>query len=111
MLPSIVFFAFLVGLLLQCQSQLSVIDMLSSQGSQLPLAQLLGQLVYYLVAGWGLVILIGTFASALLIAIGFIYWFTGFEPFKGRRMVVGGIILFIAMQWLSFNPPWRLILG
>jgi len=111
MLPLIVFFAFVVGLLLQHQRQLSVIDTLCSQGSQLPLDQLLAQLVYYLVAGWGLVILIGTFASALLIAIGFIYWFTGFEPFKGKRMVVGGIILFIAMQWLSFNPPWRLILG
>jgi hypothetical protein len=111
MLPSIVFFAFLVGLLLPYQRQLSVIDTFCFQGSQLPLDQLLAQLVYYLVVGWGLVILIGTFASALLIAIGFIYWFTGFEPFKGRRMVVGGIILLIAMQWLSFNPPWRLILG
>jgi hypothetical protein len=75
------------------------------------LGQLLTQLIYYLVTGWGVVILIGSFASALLIAIGFIYWVTGFEPFKGRRMVVGGIVLFIAMQWLAFNPPWRLVLG
>jgi len=89
----------------------SVISTFCSQGSQFPLDQLLAQLTYYLVAGWGLVILIGTFASALLIALGFIYWFTGFEPFKGRRMVVCGVILFIAMQWLSLNPPWRLILG
>lgn len=111
MLLSIVFFAFLVGLLRKNREQPSVIDAFFSQGSQLLLSQLLAQLVYYLVAGWGLVILIGTLASALLIAVGFIYWFTGFEPFKGRRMVVGGIILFIVMQWLSFNPPWRLILG
>lgn len=88
-----------------------MINTFCSQESQLPLEQLLAQIIYYLVTGWGLAILIGSFASALLIAIGFIYWFTGFEPSKGRRMVVGGIILFIAMQWLSFNPPWRLILG
>jgi hypothetical protein len=57
------------------------------------------------------VILFGTFTSALLIAIGFIYWFTGFDSKKGRKMVIGGILLFIAMQWLAFNPPWLLILG
>jgi len=85
--------------------------MLYIQGADLPLDQLLDKLVSYLIAGWGLVILIGSFASAILIAIGFIYWFTGFETLKGRRMVVGGIILFIAMQWLAFNPPWQLILG
>jgi len=111
MLPLIAFLGFLVSLLLQYQRQLSVIGTLCSQGSQFVLDQLLARLVYYLVAGWSLVILISTLASALLIAIGLIYWFTGFAPFKGRRMVVGGVILFIAMQWLSFNPPWRLILG
>jgi hypothetical protein len=64
-----------------------------------------------LLTGWRIVILIGTFASALLIAMGFIYWFTGINTKKGRNMVIGGIILFIAMQWLAFNPPWQVILG
>ena len=81
------------------------------QGSQLPLQQLLEQLTYYLITGWGIVILIGTFAAALLIAIGFIYWFSGIDPKKGKNMVIGGVILFIAMQWLAFNPPWQVILG
>jgi hypothetical protein len=79
------------------------------QDSNLPLQQLLEQLTFYLITGWGLVILIGTFAAALLIAIGFIYWFTGVDPKKGKNMVIGGIILFIAMQWLAFNPPWQYI--
>lgn len=85
--------------------------MLLLQEQEFPLESFFQQLLQYLVTGWGIIILIGTFASALLIALGFIYWFTGFEPRSGRRMVIGGIILFIAMQWLAFNPPWQLILG
>ncbi|MFX1577065.1 MAG: hypothetical protein ACFFCF_07805 [Promethearchaeota archaeon] len=75
------------------------------------LQNLLEQLTHYLITGWGFVILIGTFASALLIAIGFIYWCSGVDSKKGRNMVFGGIILFVVMQWLAFNPPWQLILG
>jgi hypothetical protein len=85
--------------------------MLMLQGSSLLLQSLLEQLTYYLITGWGIVILVGTFASALLIALGFIYWCTDVDPKKGRKMVIGGIILFIAMQWLAFNPPWQVILG
>jgi hypothetical protein len=57
------------------------------------------------------VILVGTFASALLIAVGFIYWLTGVNPKKGRNMIFGGILLFIVMQVLAFSPPWQIILG
>lgn len=81
------------------------------QSSELPLEQLFANLIQYLITGWGIIILIGSFASAILIAVGFIYWFTGFDQLRGRRMVVGGIILFIAIQWLAVNPPWQLILG
>lgn len=81
------------------------------QGSPFPLQNLLEQLTNYLITGWGLVILFGTFASALLIAVGFIYWFTGVDPKRGRKMVLSGIILFFTMQWLAFNPPWQIILG
>ncbi|MFW9830176.1 MAG: hypothetical protein ACFFD8_00110 [Candidatus Thorarchaeota archaeon] len=79
--------------------------------SPLPFQQLLEQITYLLITGWGIVILVGTFASAILIAAGFIYWFTGVNPKKGRNMVIGGIVLFVTMQWLALNPPWQLILG
>jgi len=83
--------------------------MIILQGSLLQ--NLLEQLSSYLITGWGFVILIGTFASALLIAFGFIYWFSGLDTKKGKKMVIGGICLFIVMQWLAFCPPWQLILG
>lgn len=79
--------------------------MLLFRGSQFPLQNLLEQLTYYLVTGWGIVLLFGTFAAAILIALGFIYWFTGMDSKKGRKMVIGGIILFLIMQWLAYNPP------
>jgi hypothetical protein len=85
--------------------------MLIFQGSLPLLQQLLEQLTYYLIIGWWIVILIGTFAATLLIALGSIYWFTGVDSKKGKNMVIGGVILFIAMQWLAFNPPWQAILG
>lgn len=85
--------------------------MLIFQGSLPLLQQLLEQLIYYLIIGWGIVILIGTFAATLLIALGFIYWFTGMDSKRGKNMVIGGVILFIAMQLLAFNPPWQAILG
>lgn len=81
------------------------------QGFGISLDSLFSQLVYYLTNGWGLIVLVGSYASAILIAIGFIYWFSGFETNKGRRMVVGGIILFVVMQWLVVNPPWQFLLG
>jgi hypothetical protein len=81
------------------------------QGFGISLSDLFSQLQYYLTNGWGIIILVGSFASAILIAVGFIYWFSGFETNKGRRMVIGGIILFVVMQWLAVNPPWQLLLG
>ncbi len=83
--------------------------MILLQGSLLQ--NLLEQLTSYLITGWGFVIVIGTFASALLVAFGFIFWFTGFDTRRGKKMVIGGIFLFIVMQWLVFNPPWTIILG
>ena len=78
---------------------------------ELPLDAIFAQVQHYLISGWGIIILIGSFASAMFIALGLIYWLSGFEPFKGRRMVVSGIILFVAMQWLALNPPWLLIMS
>lgn len=84
---------------------------LIGRGLELLLASLLEQLTGYLLAGWGVIILAGSLASVLLVLLGLIYWFTGYKSSNGRRMVVGGIILFIVMQWLALNPPWQLILG
>jgi len=81
------------------------------QVSNLPLQQLPEQLSYYLITGWSFIILIGTFNAVLLIAMGFFYWFTGVNPKKGQKRVIGGIILFITMQWLAFSPPWQFIFG
>ena len=73
-----------------------------------PFDALFTQIELYLRSGWNIIVTIGSFASAILIALGLIYWFSGFEEHKGRKMVIGGVILFIAMQWLAFNPPWQL---
>lgn len=79
------------------------------QGSLLQ--NLFEQITFILITGWGIVILVGTIASALLVAFGFIYWFTGLDTKKGKKMAIGGIVLFFVMQWLAINPPWRVILG
>ena len=83
--------------------------MIVLQGSLLE--NLLEKLTLVLITSWGIVILVGTFASALLVAFGFICWFTGFDSKKGKKMIIGGIFLFIIMQWLAINPPWQFILG
>ncbi|MDO8124231.1 MAG: hypothetical protein Q6364_07620 [Candidatus Hermodarchaeota archaeon] len=79
--------------------------------SNLSFQQLLEQIEYYLLTGWNLLLLIGIFNAVLLIALGLINWFTGSNPKKGKKMVLGGIILFIAIQWFVFNPPWQYIFG
>lgn len=71
---------------------------------------LFAQIEIYLRSGWSILVTIGSFASAILIALGLIYWFSGYEEHKGRKMVMGGVILFIAMQWLAWNPPWQYFL-
>jgi hypothetical protein len=81
------------------------------QGSPFPLQNLIEQLTYTLITSWGLVILVGSFASALLIAIGFISWLSGISTKRGKRMLIGGVILFFVMQWLGLNPPWLILLG
>ena len=81
------------------------------QGPLFPLQSLMEQLTYVLITSWGIVILVGTFASALLIAIGFISWLSGIGTRRGKRMIIGGVILFFVMQWLALNPPWLILLG
>ncbi|MFX1301427.1 MAG: hypothetical protein ACFFDE_10900 [Promethearchaeota archaeon] len=79
--------------------------------SKLSFQQLLEQITHYLLTGWNLILLIGIFNAVLLITLGLINWFTGANPKRGKKMVLGGIILFIAIQWLVFNPPWQYFFG
>jgi hypothetical protein len=79
--------------------------------SNLSFQQLLEQIVYYIFTGWNLLLLIGIFNAALLIALGLINWFTGANPKRGKKMILGGIILFVVIQWFVFNPPWQIIFG
>lgn len=54
---------------------------------------------------WNITMLIGNFASIFSIALGFIFWATGYDTRGGKKMIVGGIILFLAITYLSKNPP------
>lgn len=75
-------------------------------GVQFPFDILLEQFIHCLIVGWGLVIFIGNFAAAVFIALGLISWLSGWNSGRAKQMVLGGIILFIMMQWMTFNPPW-----
>ncbi len=75
-------------------------------GAQFPLDQFIGQFIHYLIIAWGLILFTGNFIAATLIALGVIFWLSGWKPSRGRQMVVGGIVLFIAMQWMAFSAPW-----
>jgi hypothetical protein len=73
---------------------------------QLPLDTLIAQFIHYLVIAWGVILFIGNFIAAMLIALGVIFWLSGWKPSRGRQMVLGGIVLFIAMQWMALSTPW-----
>ena len=65
------------------------------------LTDLLGKLVTI----WSITLLIGNFAGVLAIAIGFIMWGTNYDSHGGKKLIVGGIILLIAMIYLTQYPP------
>jgi len=75
-------------------------------GAQFPLDPLIGHFIHYLIITWGLILFTGNFIAATLIALGILFWLSGWKPSRGRQMVVGGIVLFIAMQWMAFSAPW-----
>lgn len=78
----------------------------TTYAAQFLLDILLEQFIHYLIVGWGLVIFIGNFTAAVLITLGLISWLSGWNSGRTKQMVVGGIILFIMMLWMAFNPPW-----
>jgi len=59
-----------------------------------------------MILAWGIILLVGNFIAAIFIASGVIYWLTGWNPSRGKQMVIGGIVLFIAIQWMAFTTPW-----
>ncbi|MFW9935692.1 MAG: hypothetical protein ACFFDU_09375 [Candidatus Thorarchaeota archaeon] len=73
---------------------------------QLPIDLLLEQFIHYLLIAWGVILFIGNFTAVVLIALGVIFWLSGRKPSRGRQMVVGGFVLFFAMQWMAFTAPW-----
>ena len=75
-------------------------------GVQLPLDSLIAQIIHYLTIAWGLILFIGNFIASMLIALGVIFWLSGWKLSRGRQMVLGGIILFLVMLWMAWNAPW-----
>ena len=66
---------------------------------------ILEQIINDLILLWDTIILIGNFVSLATIVIGVIYWLTDYDPRGGKKIVVGGILLFIIIMYLSQNPP------
>ena len=74
-------------------------------GAQPPLDSLIGQFLHYMILAWSLILFVGNIIAVIFIALGFIYWLAGWNPSRGKQMVIGGIVLFIAMQWMAFTTP------
>ena len=58
-----------------------------------------------MILAWSLILFVGNIIAVIFIALGFIYWLAGWNPSRGKQMVIGGIVLFIAMQWMAFTTP------
>ena len=65
----------------------------------------LDNLLAQLVQIWSITLLVGNFAAVLAIAAGFIMWGTNYDSHGGKKMIIGGIILLIAMIYLTQYPP------
>jgi hypothetical protein len=74
-------------------------------GTQLPLDPIIGHFVQYMILAWSIMLFVGNLMAAIFIASGVIYWLTGLNPSRGKQMVIGGIVLFITMQWMVFTTP------
>ncbi|MDO8124015.1 MAG: hypothetical protein Q6364_06515 [Candidatus Hermodarchaeota archaeon] len=74
-------------------------------GTQFPVDPVIGQFIQYMILAWVIILFVGNLMTASFIAMGVIYWLTGWNPSRGKQMVVGGIVLFIAMQWIAFTTP------
>lgn len=59
-----------------------------------------------MVLAWSMFLFVGNLIATIFIGLGVIYWLTVWNPSRGKQMVFGGIVLFIAMQWMAFATPW-----
>ncbi|MFX1540725.1 MAG: hypothetical protein ACFFBX_08120, partial [Promethearchaeota archaeon] len=78
-------------------------------GGDMLITQFIEQLFLYLNLSWGVIILIGDLIAMFLIALGFISWLTDWQPIRGKRMIIGGILLFLIIQWMAISSPLMLI--
>ncbi|MFW9984150.1 MAG: hypothetical protein ACFFCB_05400 [Candidatus Odinarchaeota archaeon] len=74
-------------------------------GTQPPLEALIGQFLHYMILAWSIILFVGNIIAVIFIASGVIYWLTGWNPSRGKQMVIGGIVFFITMQWMAFTTP------
>jgi hypothetical protein len=73
----------------------------------LPFRELLGDLRLLFTDAWDILMYLGNFGGIFLLGFGALLWFSGFDTYKGRRMVLGGIIMIIAFSYLgALNPPF-----
>ena len=72
------------------------------------ITQLIQQLYLALALSWGVIILIGNFMALFLIAFGIVSWMSDWRATRGKRMVLGGIVLFLIMQWMAISAPFML---
>ena len=62
-----------------------------------------------LLKGWDLLLMVGIYVSLFTIGIGVILWLTGFDTVKGKRLLLGGIILCIIVHVLSSISPQEIV--
>jgi hypothetical protein len=75
------------------------------QEANLFYTQIIEQFYMFLVFSWGIIILLGNFVALFLIAVGFVSWLSDWHPIRGKRMIIGGILLFLIMQWMAVSSP------
>jgi len=62
-----------------------------------------------LIEGWNFLLTVGTYAALFTMGIGAILWFSGFDTVKGKRMLLGGVILCAVVRILATISPRELI--
>ncbi|MGQ4913653.1 MAG: hypothetical protein ACP6IU_02770 [Candidatus Asgardarchaeia archaeon] len=63
----------------------------------------LSQVLQNLLTLWNTILILGNFIAVVSIVLGLIYWLTNYDTRDGKRMVIGGIILFILLNYIAQN--------
>ncbi|RLI64173.1 MAG: hypothetical protein DRO67_04500 [Candidatus Asgardarchaeum californiense] len=64
---------------------------------------MLSQVLQNLLTLWNTILILGNFIAVVSIVLGLIYWLTNYDTRDGKRMVIGGIILFILLNYIAQN--------